>query len=138
MSETCWFELKWQHPTDGLCYRRCETKRVAVNTAGHLRNQGWPVELRRVRFVGVRSGRAPYEVENVPRDEWPVCKCSTCKAIERKLAAKPPGKITQHWLVSAYDRVCAGEPIEQVMLDFGWVSRQRVVLAAELVEGEGE
>ncbi len=33
---------------------------------------------------------------------------------------RPPEKITMHWLRAAFDRVAAGEPEDEVMLDFGY------------------
>lgn len=34
---------------------------------------------------------------------------------------KPSGKITMHWLVAAYDRVCAGESADAVLADYGFI-----------------
>ena len=31
------------------------------------------------------------------------------------------GKITAHWLWVAITRVAAGEPVDEVMRDYGWV-----------------
>lgn len=33
---------------------------------------------------------------------------------------RPPGKITQHWLGVALERVCAGEAEADVLADYGW------------------
>jgi hypothetical protein len=33
---------------------------------------------------------------------------------------RPPGKITLHWIRTAFDRVAAGEPEDEVMRDFGY------------------
>lgn len=33
---------------------------------------------------------------------------------------RPPGKVTQHWLGVALERVCAGEAEADVMADYGW------------------
>lgn len=29
--------------------------------------------------------------------------------------------IGMHWLAVAYERICAGEPTDEVMADYGWV-----------------
>ena len=33
-----------------------------------------------------------------------------------------PGKITQHWLRAAFERIAAGEPEREVLLDYGYVA----------------
>lgn len=42
--------------------------------------------------------------------------------VVRKLHA---GKVTPHWLWVALCRVAAGEPVDQVMRDYGWVKEDR-------------
>jgi len=48
-----------------------------------------------------------------------------------------PGKITQHWLRAAFDRIAAGEPEVQVLDDYGYAPAKELAALRKRIAGRG-